>query len=193
MTVAVLFARQDSVYKTLNVDVYDKDRDARSFAGGKPVIAHPPCRGWGRLRHFARPEPGELLNGIWAVRQVRLYGGVLEHPAFPLLFADTGCPAPGKGYDRYGGFTFPIDQFFWGHKARKPTWLYIVGISIQDLPNFPIRLGEAEYVCGGTRSKRRPEITKAEREHTPIALATWLISLANTINAKGGINHVHAI
>lgn len=56
MDVAVLFARQDSTYKALSgVDVYDIDRDARTFQGGMPVVAHPPCRAWGRLRAFANP------------------------------------------------------------------------------------------------------------------------------------------
>lgn len=45
MTVAVLFARTDSVYRSLpDVEVYDIERDARTFAGGMPVVAHPPCR-----------------------------------------------------------------------------------------------------------------------------------------------------
>lgn len=43
--VAVLFARQDSHYKSIaGVDVWDIDRDARKWPGGMPVVAHPPCR-----------------------------------------------------------------------------------------------------------------------------------------------------
>ena len=54
-TVAALFCRRDSNYKLLpGVDVYDADRDARTYDGPHPVIAHPPCRGWGELRHMAR-------------------------------------------------------------------------------------------------------------------------------------------
>lgn len=70
--IAILFARSDSIYKTIpGVDVYDKERNALSFTGGCPVVAHPPCRGWGRLRKFSNPEPGELDLAIWAVSQVR--------------------------------------------------------------------------------------------------------------------------
>lgn len=58
--VSVLFARADSVYKDLCFDVWDADRDARGYAGPWPVIAHPPCRGWGSLRHFAKPRADEL-------------------------------------------------------------------------------------------------------------------------------------
>ena len=41
--VAVLFARRDSVYKTLpGTDVYDADRDARTYDGDGPSLCHPP-------------------------------------------------------------------------------------------------------------------------------------------------------
>lgn len=189
MTISVLFARHDSVYKTLPVDVFDKDRDARTFTGGTTVIAHPPCRAWGRLRHFAKPEPGEMQNGLWAVDQVRQNGGVLEHPSGSLLFFQKKLPLPGQGQDIFGGFTLPIDQYWFGHKARKRTWLYTVGISVKEIPRFPFRLGEAPYICGGSRCKLRPEITKAEREHTPKELAVWLISLCHLIHANRDINH----
>lgn len=81
-TVAVLFARADSVYKTLpGTDVWDAARDARNWPGGVPVVAHPPCRAWGRLAHMAKPKPDEKDLARWAVAQVRRFGGVLEHPA----------------------------------------------------------------------------------------------------------------
>ena len=67
--VAVLFARQDSVYKGMpGVDVYDIEHDARQWLGGTPGIFHPPCRAWGRLRTFAKPRKGERLCATWAVR-----------------------------------------------------------------------------------------------------------------------------
>ena len=58
--VAVLFARSDSNYRAIpGTDVFDLARDARTFRGGMPVVAHPPCRSWGRLRHFAKPRADE--------------------------------------------------------------------------------------------------------------------------------------
>lgn len=190
MTVAVLFARQDSTYKTLPVcDVYDIDRDARTWAGGAAVIAHPPCRGWGRLRHMAKPRHDEKELAIFAVRQVRAFGGVLEHPAFSTLWPAAGLPEPGRR-DEFGGWTLPISQSWWGHKARKDTWLYIVGIEPAEIPDLPIVLGESSHVIAtsvrrmdGSRLRKgdagwRPACTKAEREHTPPALAEWLVRLA---------------
>lgn len=95
MTVAVLFARADSCYKEMpECDVWDIDRDARKWAGGSPVVAHPPCRAWGRLRTFAKPRKGERLLATWSVRQVRKWGGVLEHPASSTLWPKAGRVRP---------------------------------------------------------------------------------------------------
>lgn len=176
--VAVLFARSDSVYRGLVTDVWDAERDARKFGGGCPVVAHPPCRAWGRLRHFARPRDDEKELALFAVDQVRTWGGVLEHPASSTLWAAAGLPLPLPGYrDCYGGWTLPISQSWWGHRAEKPTWLYIVGAQPGQLPGFDLMLGEASHVIA-SRSKARPECTKAEREATPLRLAEWLVEVA---------------
>uniref|UniRef100_A0AB39CET5 Uncharacterized protein n=1 Tax=Xanthomonas phage fSU1 TaxID=3238781 RepID=A0AB39CET5_9VIRU len=188
--VAALFVRRDSVYKTMpGVDAFDFDRDALTFAGGMPVVAHPPCRSWGRLRAFVTPAPGERELAIFAVDQVRRFGGVLEHPASSTLWAVAGLPQPGS-FDQFGGWTLPILQSAWGHRADKATWLYVVGVAPCDVPAIPYRLGLATHVIAqcrtradGTRKRKgdfdwRPEVSKAEREHTPAALAAWLVELA---------------
>lgn len=185
MSIAVLFARRDSVYKTLDeCDVWDEERDARKWPGGAPVIAHPPCRAWGRLRNFAKPAPHEKELAFMAVDAVRRFGGVLEHPEASTLWPAAGLPRPGER-DEIGGWCFPISQKWWGHRAEKRTWLYIVGIEPRELPAFPIYLGEASHTVGlfsgRDRSRARPEIGKAEREHTPPALARWLVEIASTV------------
>ncbi|MEC5195353.1 hypothetical protein GGR75_001829 [Xanthomonas campestris] len=188
--VAALFVRRDSVYKTMpGVDAFDFDRNALTFAGGMPVVAHPPCRSWGRLRAFVTPAPGERDLAIFAVDQVRRFGGVLEHPAASTLWPSAGLPQPGE-CDAFGGWTLPILQSAWGHRADKATWLYVVGVAPCDVPAIPYRLGLATHVIAqcrlradGTRKRNgdpdwRPEVSKAEREHTPVALAAWLVELA---------------
>jgi len=181
-TVAVLFARADSHYKALpGTDVYDIDRDARSFAGGAPVVAHPPCRAWGVFAMFAKPREDEKALAPWAIEQVRKWGGVLEHPAGSRLWPELGLPAPGKR-DEFGGWTLPIHQHWWGHRAEKATNLYICGIDPKDIPEIPMRLDAPTHVIGdvgrASNGTKRPEISKAEREHTPIPLAEWLCELA---------------
>lgn len=180
--VAVLFARADSAYKTIaGCDVYDIERDARTFPGGIPVVAHPPCRAWGRLRQFSKPRPDEKALGPWAVEQVRREGGVLEHPAESTLFATCGMPRPGRFPDDHGGWTVAIDQFIFGHRAEKATWLYIVGCGPDDIPYMPIRSGRPTHcIRPGKTYPRLPSVTKPEREHTPPDLARWLVELASS-------------
>jgi hypothetical protein len=189
--VAVLFARADSFYKTIpGCDVWDAERDARKWQGGAPVVAHPPCRAWGQLRHFAKPRPDEKELAVWAVAQVRKFGGVLEHPARSTLWPHCGLPLPGHR-DEFGGWTLPIFQSWWGHRAEKSTRLYIVGCAPIDVPVMPLVLGETSHVVSpggapradGSRRRKgdpgwRPSIRKAEREHTPPQLAEWLVELA---------------
>lgn len=184
-TIAVLFARADSVYKTLpGCDVWDIERDARQWPGGGPVVAHPPCRAWGRLRAFANPRKGERLLATWSVRQVRNFGGVLEHPASSQLWPKAGLPAPGK-HDKYGGWTLPIVQNWWGHRAEKKTLLYICGCDPSELPDMPYVMGDATHVIQSRkRTDYRPHVSKAEREHTPPELAAWLVELARRCKVR---------
>lgn len=174
--VAVLFARSDSVYKSISgLDVYDECRNALTYSGSLPVIAHPPCRGWGRLRHLAKVSPGELELPFFAIDVIRRCGGVLEHPASSRLWIAAYLPAPGTGCDSYGGFTFPVYQSSWGHRAPKATWLYIVGVSPFDLPVLPFELG---FPPGRIES-----MGTAEREKTPFLFAEFLVDLASRCEA----------
>lgn len=177
--VAVLFARADSVYKSLpGVDVWDIERDARTYDGPHPIVAHPPCRAWGRLRTFANPRADERNLARLAVALVREFGGVLEHPAGSTLWAAQSLPRPGER-DAYRGWTLAAPQQWWGHKAEKDTWFYVVGCDPRDHPTLPFVLGEATHVVQSRkREDYRPHITKAEREHTPPELARWLVELA---------------
>lgn len=203
MTVAVLFARCDSIYKTFpECDVWDIERDARRWPGGAPVVAHPPCRAWGKLHYFAKPRPDEKELALFAVDQVRRWGGVLEHPKDSKLWAAAGLPVPSQSHERsidaWGGWTLPITQHWFGHRAEKKTWLYIVGCDRLNVPDMPMVLGDASHVItqgrtrrkDGTRLKKgqpgwRPDVTPAEREHTPPMLAAWLVELAKRAGKVG--------
>ena len=182
-TVAVLFARHDSIYKRLpGCDVWDMERDARQWPGGAPVVAHPPCRAWGRLRGLAKPRPDEKDLAIFAIAQVREFGGVLEHPAASSLWRVAGLPEPGQ-VDQWGGYTLPIHQFWFGHRADKKTWLYVVGCPPERVPPVPIRAGLPTHVVTTSMRRRgepgyKPQLHTAEREHTPPELALWLVELA---------------
>lgn len=183
-TVSVLFARKDSIYKTLpDLDVWDAERDALKWPGGTPVIAHPPCRAWGGLRHMAKPLDGEKELAIWSIKQIRKFGGVLEHPKRSQLWPELNLPLGTKS-DRWGGFSLLVNQLQWGHRAEKATLLYVCGCNRKDLPPIPLTLEYAQYTVStsGRRAdgKRKAgrEISKSEHEATPIAFAKWLVELA---------------
>lgn len=181
--VAALYVRRDSVYKTLaGVDAWDEDRDARGWPGGAPVVAHPPCRLWAKLRQFAKASDpvAERQLAVDAIRRVQRFGGVLEHPAESTLWAHMGLPRPGRAPDQFGGWTACVRQCDWGHKAEKLTWLYIVGVHPDDLPPMPPP-GEPTGLIKPTRGVPRDGrkiVTKAEREHTPPEFARWLVDVA---------------
>ena len=189
--VAVLFARADSHYKTLpGVDVYDMERDARTYDGPWPVVAHPPCRAWATLRHHAQPRADERNLARLAVALVREFGGVLEHPHRTTLWEAQRLPAVGKR-DAFGGFTLVIDQNWWGHRAQKRTRLYVVGCDPTEVPPLPLVLGDATHTVGlwSGRDKAtcRPSIAKHEYEHTPPELASWLVELARRCSVRHNV------
>lgn len=167
--VSVLFARADSCYFGLVDDVWDAQRDARGYTGKNPVVCHPPCRGWGRLRHWAKPRPDEKALALFAVEQVRRCGGVLEHPWGSTLWHAAQLPHPGK-VDAWGGWTLLVDQGWWGHPAPKPTYLYIVGCSRENVGELPVQIHRAEG--------RTLKLSPADRERTPPAFARFLVDLA---------------
>lgn len=194
--VAALFVRKDSAYKAIaGVDAWDVMRNALYWNGNHPIVAHPPCSQWGGLRHMARVDHEEKRLATRAVRWVRIFGGVLEHPKRSTLWDDQHIPGPGEGTDGYGGWTLEIDQWHWGHVAHKPTWLYIVRCTRAQLPPLPHREGTSDRVISTGHGLRegmpgwRSRVTQKQREYTTPALAEWLVEVArrctqNTSGAK---------
>lgn len=201
-TVAVLFARADSVYKTLpGCDVFDEQRDARTWQGGAPVVAHPPCKRWSSLNNlvlvryphraaeFAHGNDGGLF--ALALQHVRAEGGVLEHPAQSRAWRKFDLPRPAKNAWQQGlcgGWCIELDQRLFGHPARKLTWLYAFGgapLSLPALPLLPTTKTVRVYRvrrADGTWERRdgtgSQELTHKAAEETPPSFAAWLVDLA---------------
>lgn len=167
-TVAVLCAAKRSVYKNIQgCDVYDVDRDARTFSGGMPVVAHPPCRLWSAYcAHQAKsadPESEKAL-GIWCANQVMEFGGALEQPAHSRLWDPCRLPKPGWEHTR-DSWSVEFPQFWFGDAREKNTWVYFRNLSPFDLPPVPFRLKQQ----GGDRRVWQLMSSKNAREATPQA------------------------
>lgn len=187
-TVAILCAHENGVYRTLNerrqldldrprssgclplAVVYGRKRGARTFSGGMPVVAHPPCRLWAGLSHFcdlpAVAVAEEKMLGLFCAAQVVANGGVLEHPFNSRLFPAAGLP-PG-GCQNEKGFTLEIPQRMFGHAMIKNTWLFFAGLALAEID--PIR-----PVLHGLPLKAIQSLSAKQREATPVLLAEWLL------------------
>lgn len=143
--VAALFVETNGCYFDLKgVDPWDETRDARTYAGPHPVVAHPPCQRWGRFWHGSTRKPHQYKlgddNGCFAsaLESVRKFGGVLEHLADSKAWKHFRLLAPGRhiGWCDSGdgvGQTCYVEQGHYGHFSRKPTWLYAVGCDLPEL------------------------------------------------------------
>lgn len=173
MSVAVLCAATNSIYHTLpGVDVYDVKRDARTFPGGVPVIAHPPCRSWSAYcAHQAKPAEGERELGLWCVEQLRECGGILEQPAHSRLFRAAGIPKPDEG-ERGGLWSMLVWQAWWGYPMKKATWLAFSGVD-----PAAVLVPYRPHDCNGDR-RRQQVMSKNQRAATCPAMARWLVGVA---------------
>jgi hypothetical protein len=206
--IAALYVSATGSYQGIpGVDPWDEQRDARSYKGPYPVVAHPPCQRWGKLwagqplyikQTGIRKKKGDD-GGCFeaALNAVRTYGGVLEHPEHSHAWAHFGLTKPPRNggwvpADEHGAFTCCIEQGKYGHYARKPTWLIAVGCDLPELkwgrtswtphPDTVARMGLA-------RAKRLGEVAAVgggrdskHRIGTPPELRDVLINMARSAN-----------
>ena len=185
MNVAALYIDPRGPYPALlGADLcWDEKRDARTYPGPWPVVAHPPCGPWGALKHLSKNHDASLAP--LAVDQVRQWGGVLEHPARSGLWAHCRLPLPGELPDADGGVTVAVNQVEWGHACAKPTWLYVVGV--RRLPGPAPEPGRApthgiwygDFERAGRAGPLLKGASKEIRRRTPVEFAKWLIALAD--------------
>jgi len=185
--VAALYVERGGPYFSMpDVEPWDRERNALTYAGPLPVVAHPECGPWSRMRHLYRGS--DHVHAPTALNQVRRWGGILEHPQHSLLWHVAGLPRPGSGErDAWGGWSIEVQQCDWGHPARKRTWLYFVGVDSSAL-RLPASREPTHWASGsrGISSTRRgkpvpPGIkvcSARQRRRTPAAFARWLVELA---------------
>lgn len=143
--IAALYVESAGCYFDMaGVDPWDEVRDARSYAGPWPIVAHPPCQRWGRYWHGAPNKPHQFKLGddegcfAAALASVRRWGGVLEHPEGSHAWKAFRLNAPPRSggwvaADFEGGWTCYVEQGHYGHMSRKGTWLYAHGVELPSL------------------------------------------------------------
>lgn len=198
MMIAALFVQLGGCYFGLpNVDPWGEARDARTYAGPLPVVAHPPCERWSRYwsggpSARVRRRKGDD-NGCFAaaLASVRTWGGVLEHPEASHAWAAHGLNTPPRcgGWvvaDFVGGWTCCVEQGNYGHRARKATWLYAHGVDLPSLkwgsaPGIFNLLGEGYHSKEERARKIKTGIcqrlSKRQRAATPVAFRDVLIAM----------------
>lgn len=197
--IAALYVQPGGCYFGLEgVDPWDEQRDARTYAGPHPVVAHPPCERWGRywsggpsakVRRKKGDDGGCFSHALWSVSR---WGGVIEHPEASHAWAHFGIPKPPKsgGWVRAGdGYTCCVEQGHYGHKARKATWLFAVGCKLPELkwgPSEGMRLDEGFHSAEERKAARaagqKPleRLSKRQRAATPIPFRDMLIEMARS-------------
>lgn len=185
MIVAALYVETGGSYFGLaDVEPWDKARDARTYRGPWPVVAHPPCQLWVNFAalNFRRyggehNRPGND-GGCFAaaLAAVRRWGGVLEHPASSNAWAAFGLPRPGVGGWSGGPreWVCEVWQSAYGHAARKRTWLFYCGTRPPDL-DWSRRAGTHQV---GWFDRIKPTLSKAAASRTPPAFRDLLLGLA---------------
>lgn len=190
--IAALYVQTGGCYFGLaDVDPWDATRDARKYAGPWPVVAHPPCARWCRLAGLVEARYGERFKrgedgGCFAAAlvAVRRWCGVLEHPAESKAWAAFGLPRPLHGAwirGFCGGWVTQLAQSSYGHRARKLTWLYYVGIEAPPSLDWRIAPHSARVSYCENRGRSKVEMMHAkERSATPLAFRDLLIGMAQS-------------
>ena len=204
--IAALYVETDGVYWNLDgVDPWDEKRDARTYDGPWPVVAHPPCQRYGRYWSGGPSAKVRRIKGddggcfAAALASVRTWGGVLEHPEASHAWRMFGLVSPPRSggwvnADFLGGWTCCVEQGHYGHRARKATWLYAVGVELPALkwgPSRGDRLDEgfrskeaADAARSDPRWQPRERLSTVERLSTPLPFCDLLLSIARTAKRR---------
>lgn len=187
MKIPVLFTESDSNYKLFeNFDAYDVERNAFTYSDRLPLVAHPPCRLFSRLRKFSTAPAQEKKCAFFALSKIRQFGGILEHPRSSLLWKTGNFDLSGN-VDNYGGFLRSVNLSWFGYPCEKKTMLYFVGISPGQLPEFPLSFDAITHQISSSKKKSLPEISKDSRSSTPVAMIAYFIQVINIINHNKSI------
>lgn len=192
--IAALYVDPRGAYAGLpGVECWDEARDARTYSGPHPVVAHPPCARWCRLAGLVQARWGYQRGddgGCFAsaLESVRRFGGVLEHPAYSDAWpAHQLLEPPRSGgwvyADWLGGWTCHVEQGRYGHLAKKATWLYAAHVDLPSLSWGSTPDSKIVATVSWCQDKFRPDrrrLRKHESIQTPEDFRDVLLSIART-------------
>ena len=184
MKIPVLFTAHNSFYNDIDIfDCYDEKRNAFSYTGRSPLIAHPPCRLFSRLRKFSTAAIKEKQCAFFALARIRQFGGILEHPRSSTLWLDGNFKLDGS-VDEYGGFLRSVNLSWFGFPAQKKTMLYFVGINPGSLPPFPMSLNAITHVISSSSNTGKKELSALYRSRTPQLMLDYFLEVMAVIIAN---------
>ena len=149
------------------MDLWTEARNAYKFKGTNPVITHSPCQQWSKLKAFAKHDQLSKDLSHFCFQRVLDNGGIFEHPAGSSFFRSVGVASK----------VVSIDQFWWNHQVRKRTYLYFNGCKPLQTP---LRLYQ--------KCRDFDNLTKFQRNNTPIDFAAWLTSCIYTSDLNPDYN-----
>lgn len=160
--ITILGVHKKSNYKLIpGLDLWDAERDAYNYTGINPVIAHPPCAQWSRMKNFAKSSSSEKELAAFCFEMVLNNGGIFEHPAGSSFFKYYGV-------DKYK--ILSVSQRWWGFPAEKRTYLYFSRCKPLATP--------ISFDCA---TKKVCELHSSSRSIMPLSFCQYLVNCVNQI------------
>jgi len=151
------------------LDLWTAERNTYNFAGSNPVIAHPPCAQWSRMKSFARSNQHEKDLAVFCWEAVMRNGGIFEHPAGSSFFSFIGANRD---------HLFSVDQHWWNFPCRKRTYLYFNRCEPGIYPlNFSHPMRKVHNMHSG------------DRAIMPLEFCEWLVSAVRPLLVYHNSHH----
>lgn len=152
--ITILCADDKSSYFDIpDLDIYTLSRNAFNYNGKNPVIAHPPCGAFSKMRGFSKRDSFNMELAEHCLNAIHNNCGILEQPAYSIMFELLGIQP-----------TISVDQKWFGFRARKQTWLYLYNV---ELISHPITFDAATH--------KVENLTSSMRARQTIEFSQWLV------------------
>lgn len=148
-------ARKSNYFNIPDLDLWTEERNAYLFNGNNPIIAHPPCAQWSKMRAFSRPDKVAKNLALFCWEYVNQNGGCLEHPQGSALFKYVGANR---------SQIVSINQNWFGFPSRKTTYIYFAKCEPE---RYPLSFDRPLRTTTSLHSK--------DRSIMPLMMCKWLV------------------